>query len=99
MRKIEAYEAFAIHADYDGNAPDTCALVLFESRKLADEVCAELNKDPRAWGRLAFVDGFEHCKTFRVTEHLVRDPQGMHVFDDEQHGVEDVLAVLAEDGD
>ena len=67
---VRAYRVWAIYADYDAMAPNTEDLILVSTKELAEAVCAILNEDPRAWGSLAFVDGFEHCKSFRAYETL-----------------------------
>lgn len=61
---VLAVPCWGIFADYDGNAPDTKVLFLVATEELAKEVCALLNENPRAYGNLAFVDGWEFCKRF-----------------------------------
>ena len=63
---VQAFRGVAIFADYDGEAPDTEDLILCASVEVADEVCAILNKNPRYWNNLAFVDGSEWCKSFKT---------------------------------
>lgn len=61
---VLAIPCWGIFADYDANAPDTRILFLVSTEELAKEVCAFLNENPRKWGNLACVDGWEHCKRF-----------------------------------
>jgi hypothetical protein len=44
------------------------------TEELAKEVVDTLNKNPRKYGNLAFVDGCEHCKSFDWHKVLVNDP-------------------------
>jgi hypothetical protein len=89
MQKTTAYRAYAIYADYDGNAPDSGDVVLVETKALAIEVCAKLNEDPRAYV-ICCVDGWEHSKRWEqrpvVTEHagviLTTFDAAMAVFED-----------------
>lgn len=61
---VLAIPCWGIYADYDANAPDTATCFLVATEELAKEVCALLNESPRSYGNLAFVDGWEHCKSF-----------------------------------
>lgn len=72
--RVTAYRAWGIYADYDANAPDTRDLILVSTEALARDVCDALNEDPRRWGNLAFVDGWEFCKSFQHRLALVEDP-------------------------
>lgn len=74
LESVTAYRVWEISADYDGKAPDTAALLVLATRELADEVCACLNEDPRAWGCLAFVDGCEGHKRFVVRQAVTELP-------------------------
>lgn len=59
----DVFVAYAVFADYDGNAPDTENVVLLASEELAqqvrDEVAAKHNSR-------CFVDGSEWAKQWRV---------------------------------
>jgi hypothetical protein len=61
--KVEAYQGWAIYADFDGNAPDSEDLVLVDTYEIAEQLCNEMNKNPGAY-TIAYVQGFEHCKQF-----------------------------------
>lgn len=67
---VPAYPCYGIFADYDANAPCTEVHFLVATEELAQEVRTLLNEDPRAYNNLAFVDGWEFCKTFRYRESL-----------------------------
>jgi hypothetical protein len=58
-----AFLAWAVYADYDGNAPDTENVVLLASYELAKQVLEEIasNHD-----NLCYVDGSEWAKQWRV---------------------------------
>lgn len=74
LERVEAWRAWEIYADYDANAPDTVGFAMVATRELADDVCAWLNEDPEAHSWLAFVDGFEHAKSFKHRPALADDP-------------------------
>lgn len=59
----DVFVAYAVFADYDGNAPDSENVILLASPELAEEVRQEIAKkhDSRC-----FVDGWEWAKTWRV---------------------------------
>ena len=65
-KQVTAFVGYAIYADYDANAPDTQDLILCDTEELAIRVCDHLNEEPRKWGNLAFVDGWEHTKSFAL---------------------------------
>ncbi len=73
LKKIEAYEAFEIYANYDFQAPDTEGWFSVETEELAKKVCDWLNTDPRKFVRFT-VDGCEGYKRFMYRDSLVRDP-------------------------
>jgi hypothetical protein len=68
---ILAYPCWAIYGDYDAEAPDTADLIWCATEELAKEVCALLNKDPRAHNDLCYVDGWEFKKSFRYHSVLL----------------------------
>jgi len=70
---VLAYPCFGIYADYDANAPDTETYFVVATKELAEEVCAKLNENPRKWGNLGFVDGWEHAKSFSSRPELRED--------------------------
>ena len=72
-RPVTAYEGYAIYADYDANAPNSEDVVFVSTEELAKEVCGKLNEDPRSYGNLAFVDGWEFCKSFRYHTIVLKD--------------------------
>lgn len=90
LKKADAYEAYGIYADYDGNAPDTETLVLVESEELAKEVCDELNKDPRKY-TVVYVEGWEFSKSFQWRIALTTDPHEVKTT------AEEAIAVLDPD--
>jgi len=63
-QQLTAYRAYAIFADYDGNAPDSSDVVLLETEDLAKEICETLNKDPRKYV-ICYVEGWESWKRWR----------------------------------
>ena len=69
-KQVTAFQGYGVYADYDAYAPDTEDLVLVANEDQAKQVCAHLNKNPRRWGCLAFVDGLEHRKVFKYREAL-----------------------------
>lgn len=71
---VAAIPCWGIYADYDANAPDTQSFYRVATEELAKEVCDFLNEDPRRWN-MAFVDGFESCKSwaYRGTLERVKD--------------------------
>jgi hypothetical protein len=66
-----AQVVYAIFCDYDGNAPDTCSLILCSTKELADAVLLILNKDPRRWTNLSAVEGYEWSKRFDQSRSYV----------------------------
>ena len=58
-----AFLAWAVYADYDGNAPDTENVVLLASYELAKQVLAEIASKHN---NLCYVDGSEWAKRWRV---------------------------------
>lgn len=74
MEQVLAYRAWAIYASYDAEAPDTADLMILDTKELADRVCAELNKEPRRYNNLAYVEGCEGCKRFKVAPTLIEKP-------------------------
>lgn len=69
-KQVTAFQGFAVFASFDGNAPDSEDLIKCETEVVAQQVCDFLNKEPRKWGQLAFVDGHEHSKFFRFRPTL-----------------------------
>lgn len=74
-QQVTAFQGFAVFASFDGSAPDSEDLIKCETEVVAQQVCDFLNKEPRKWGTLAFIDGYEHSKSFqfRPTLSLVDD--------------------------
>jgi hypothetical protein len=58
---VTAYRAYAIFADYDGNAPDSGDVVLVETEELVKQVCQTLNEDPREYA-ICYCEGWEWSK-------------------------------------
>ena len=58
-----AFLAWAVYADYDGNAPDTENVVLLASYELAKQVLEEIASKHN---NLCYVDGSEWAKRWRV---------------------------------
>jgi len=82
MEKVEAYKAFGIFGDYDGNAPDTSTVCLVATEDLAKEVCAKLNMAPESYNIIC-TDGFEWSKRFAYREELTENPNVVcKTFDD-----------------
>lgn len=77
---VLAIPCWGIFADYDANAPNTEVLFLVATEELAKEVCAVLNESPRSWSALAFVDGWEHCKSFAYRGSYVAPSMAGEVF-------------------
>ena len=67
----DAFEAFEVYKDYDGNAPDTDGLVVCADRQLATEVARWCHDNERLFS-LPFVDGWEHCASYRVRPTIAR---------------------------
>jgi hypothetical protein len=65
MKKVTAFQGYGIFASYDAEAPDTADQIFVATEELAQQVCAELNCDPRAHNGLAYVEGCEHCEQAR----------------------------------
>lgn len=59
----DIYVAFAIFADYDGNAPDSTNVVLLATQELAEQVLQEITEKHNS---LCYVDGYEWSKRWRV---------------------------------
>ena len=76
LKEVTAYEAWAIFADYDAEAPTTEDLLVVGTEDLAKEIVELFNKNPRAVN-MAFVDGFEHCKSFDQHKVLVASDKGV----------------------
>lgn len=74
-KQVTAFLGYAIYATYDGEAPDTADLILLDSEEEANKVKDVLNENPRKWGNLAYVEGFECCKTFCVRQTLRQNEQ------------------------
>lgn len=98
VEQVMAYRVWAIYADYDGNAPDTCDLALCASEEIADKRCEELNAlDSDETGHLCFVEGYEFSKAFKSRPVLVESLEGVsmsleafrEVTQDEDYGEED----------
>lgn len=70
MKTVTAFQGYAVYADYDGNASDTEDKILCATKKLAQKVVDHLNVNPRKWGGLAYVDGWEFAKSFKYREAL-----------------------------
>lgn len=89
------HKIYAIYADYDAEAPTTADLILCKTEEVAQSVVDILNKNPRAYNDLAYVEGYEGCKSFAY--HVVYLPSldGVHAT------VEDAMGtcVLEEDED
>lgn len=66
-----AQVVYAIYCDYDGNAPDTESLIVCSTEKLANDVLAILNENPRRWTNLSAVEGYEWSKRFRANKAYV----------------------------
>ena len=90
---IKAVEAYEIYADYDAEAPDSDGLFTVDDKSVADGLCEHLNKNPRGW-RMAYVQGYEWCKRFRVSEVLVpvEEAKKYHY-----GNVDDAIAALIEE--
>lgn len=71
LEPVPAVPCYGIYADYDANAPDTEDLLTVSTEELAKAVCEVLNEDPRKWGNMAFVDGFEWAKSFSYHKTFV----------------------------
>lgn len=71
---VQAYPCFGVYADYDANAPDTKTFFLVATKELAEEVCEVLNDEPRKWSTLAYVEGWEHTKSFHFRPEFTQDP-------------------------
>jgi hypothetical protein len=103
VEQVMAYKVWAIYADYDGEAPDTCDLARCASEEIADKRCEELNAlDSDETGHLSFVDGCESCKVFKSRPVLVESLEGVSMslealreatldedYEDEDYGEED----------
>ena len=74
-KQVTAFLGYAIYASYDGEAPDTKDLILLADKDEAEKLAKILNENPRKWGSLAYVEGFEHYKLFETREVLQRDKQ------------------------
>lgn len=69
-KQVTAFQGYAIFAKFDALAPDTKDLILVANKELAKKICDELNKDPRAHGKLAYVEGYEYAKKFSYREAI-----------------------------
>jgi hypothetical protein len=76
LKEVTAYEAYAIFADYDAEAPTTEDLLVVGTEDLAKEIVSLFNKNPRAVN-MAFVEGFEHCKSFDQHKVFVETDKGV----------------------
>ena len=94
MQQVTAFAGFAIYVSFDGMAPDSEDLLLVSRRDVAEQVVVFLNKDPKAWGCLAAIDGFEDFKSFCVKEALRRSDEEFQTDFDE---ICDQVRALAED--
>jgi hypothetical protein len=91
--QVTLYRGYAVYADYDANAPDTEDLLFCATVELAQAVCEVLNEDPRRWGNLAFVDGYEWSKSFGYRAAYAENPA---VFG---RSVAQVMANVEDDGE
>lgn len=71
-----AYRAYAIYADYGGDAPDTENFAYTSTEELAKEVCEFLNRNPEDFP-IAFVDGCESSKSFQYRECVVANEESV----------------------
>jgi hypothetical protein len=78
LKQVMAYEAWAIFADYDANAPTTQDLLTVGTHELARELVDLFNKNPRAVP-LAYVDGWEHAKRYDCRKVLLPADSEPHV--------------------
>ena len=79
--QVPAYEAWAVFADYDGNAPDSNELSYFSSEELAEAAAKTGNNPNGDWlvvgetayrqPLTAYCGGWEHCKRYRVVKTAV----------------------------
>ncbi len=59
----DIFVAYAVYADYDGNAPDSTNVILLATQELAEQVLQEITTKHNS---LCFVDGWEWSKSWRV---------------------------------
>lgn len=78
LKQVVAYEAWAVFADYDANAPTTEDLMTVGTEELARELVDLFNKNPRAVP-LACVDGWEHCKSYDCHKVLLSSEEAASV--------------------
>lgn len=75
LKQVEAYEAWAVFASYDGNAPDTSDLVLFATEEVADEFVAFMKTPKGDEFGLCYNEGHEWCKAFLVRRVVTTKPE------------------------
>lgn len=61
--------AYAVYADYDGNASDSSHVMLLSNRELAKAVLPIIAKD---YDHLSVSDGWEWAKSWRIAETIAR---------------------------
>ena len=74
MKQVTAYKGYCVFASYDDLAPDTRPWIFCATEEVAQEVVGRLDKDVAMGRRVAYTEGFEYAKQWRISEALLENP-------------------------